>query len=69
VANGLDNDALEQCFSTSGPRPSGGPQNSFGGPPGFSYFIKNQVLRQRFHKNYKKPYQLQKHLETAKGLK
>ncbi len=23
---------LEQCFSTGGPRPSGGPQRSFGGP-------------------------------------
>jgi len=40
--------ALDQCFST------GGPQNYFSGPAGFSHFIKNQVIRQRFHKNYKK---------------
>jgi len=33
--------SLDQCFST-------------GGPPSFSYYIKNQVQRQRFHKNYLK---------------
>jgi len=41
--------SIIQCFST------GGPQNSFSGPPGFSHFIKNKVIRQIFHKNHKKP--------------
>jgi len=45
---------LEQWFSTGGPQLSGGPQISFSGPPGFSHFIKIQVIRQRFHKNNKK---------------
>jgi len=44
---------LKQCFSTDRPRPSRGPQNFIGGPPGFSHFITNQILRQIFHKNYK----------------
>jgi len=37
---------LNQCFSTSGP------QDSLGGPLGFSHFIKNQNFRQKCHKNY-----------------
>jgi len=44
---------LGQCFSTGGPRPSSGPQSSFGGPPGFFYFVKNQTFRHKCHKNDK----------------
>jgi len=37
--------ALEQCFSTGGPRSSSGPRSSCGEPPGFSYFVKKQEFQ------------------------
>ncbi len=52
---------LDQWFSTGGPRPSGGTWSSFGGPTGFSHFIKNQNFRHKFHKTH-----LQKNPETTK---
>jgi len=51
---------LNQWFSTSGPRNSGGPQNSLGGPLGFSHFIKNHIFWQTCHKNYLKIYLISK---------
>ncbi len=42
---------LDQCFSISGPRPSGGPWSSFGGPQGFPHFIENKTFRHNFHTN------------------
>jgi len=51
----IDPCGLEQCFSTGGPRPSGGPQRSLSGPPNLYHFVSNYNFIHNYYKFYKKP--------------
>jgi len=46
---------VDQCFSTDGPRPSGGPQRSVRGPPKLSHFVSNYYSIHNYYKFYKMP--------------
>jgi len=43
-----------QCFSTGGPRPTGGPQRSLSGPPNFNHFVLNRNFIHYYYKFYKR---------------
>jgi len=45
---------LMHCFSTGGPRPSGGPWSSFGGPQAFHILLKIRLSDTNFIQMYKK---------------
>ncbi len=60
--------SLEQCLSTGGLQPTGGPRSSLSGPYDFSHFSKKKKKHQNFRYKFQKivnsqPYQAKKHTE------